>query len=82
MDPLTRRLTWTAAVAAAMTGALVALAAAVFVTVIGHPPSVGGLVGLVAGSAVLGACVAIVLVTRVDRVRRALGLGPGAARLP
>ena len=76
MDPLTRRMAWTAAAAAAMTGALVALAAAVFATVVGHPPSPGGLVALVAASGVLCACVAVVLVTRVDRVRRALGLGP------
>jgi hypothetical protein len=76
MDPLTRRMAWTAAAAAAMTGALLALGAAVFMTVIGHPPSIGGLVALVAASAVLWACVAVVLVTRVGRVRRALGLEP------
>lgn len=82
MDPLTRRVAWTAAAAAAMTGALVALAAAVFATVVGHPPSIGGLVALVAGSAVLCACVAAALVARVGRVRRALGLEPARPRLP
>ena len=82
MDPLTRRMAWTAAVAAAVTGALVALAAAVFATVVGHPPSVGGLVALVAGSGILCAGVAVVLVTRVGRVRRALGLEPVRPRLP
>ena len=63
MDPLTRRVAWTASAAAAMTGALIALAAAVFATVVGHPPSLAALVALVVGSGVLGACVAIVLVT-------------------
>ena len=82
MDPLTRRMAWTAAAAAAMTGALVALGAAVFATVVGHPPSPGGLVALVAGSAVVCACAAVVLVTRVGRVRRALGLEPVRPRLP
>ena len=81
MDPLTRRVAWTASAAAAMTGALIALAAAVFATVVGHPPSLGGLVAMVAGSAILGACVAVVLVTRVGCVRRALGLEPARARL-
>ena len=81
MDPLTRRVAWTASAATAMTGALLALAAAVFATVVGHPPSLAGLVGLVAGSAVLGACVAVLLVTRVGRVRRALGLEPARPRL-
>jgi hypothetical protein len=82
MDPLTRRMAWTAAAAAAMTGALLALGVAVFLTVVGHPPSVGGLVALVAGSAVLWAGVALVLVTRVGRVRRALGLEPARLRIP
>ncbi len=82
MDPLTRRMAWTAAAAAAITGALVALGAAVVVTVAGRAPSVGGLVGLVAGSAVVCAGVALVLVPRVGRVRRALGLEPGRPRLP
>ena len=81
MDPLTRRVAWTASAAAAMTGALIALAAAVFATVVGHPPSLAALVALVVGSGVLGACVAIVLVMRVGRVRRALGLEPASARL-
>jgi hypothetical protein len=81
MDPLTRRMAWTAAAAAAMTGALIALGAAVFATVAGHPPSPGGLVALVAGSAVACACAAVVLVTRVERVRRALGLEPPRPRL-
>jgi hypothetical protein len=74
-------MAWTASAAAAVTGALIALAGAVFATVVGHPPSPGALVGLVAGSGVLGACVAIVLVTRVGRVRRALGLEPARPRL-
>jgi hypothetical protein len=74
-------MAWTASAAAAVTGALIALAAAVFATVIGHPPSLGALVAVVAGSGVLGACVAIVLVTRVGRVRRALGLEPARPRL-
>lgn len=82
MDPLTRRVAWTAAVAAGMTGALVALAAAVFATVVGHPPSIGGLVALVAGSAAVCGCVAAALVARVGRVRRALGLEPPRPRLP
>ena len=82
MDPLTRRMAWTAAAAAAMTGALLALGAAVFMTVVGHPPSIGGLAALVAGSAVLWAGVAIVLVIRVGRVRRALGLEPTRLRIP
>ena len=81
MDPLTRRVAWTASAAAAVTGALIALAAAVFATVVGHPPSLGALVALVVGSGVLGACVAVVLVTRVGRVRRALGLEPARPRL-
>lgn len=81
MDPLTRRVAWTASAAAAMTGALIALAAAVFATVVGHPPSLAALVAFVVGSGVLGACVAVVLVTRVGRVRRALGLEPASARL-
>jgi hypothetical protein len=82
MDPLTRRMAWTAAAAAAMTGALLALGTAAFMTVAGHPPSVGGLVALVAASAVLCAGVAVVLVTRVGRVRRALGLEPVRLRIP
>ncbi|MGE0027305.1 MAG: hypothetical protein AB7O78_04605 [Thermoleophilia bacterium] len=82
MDPLTRRMAWTASVAAAVTGALIALGAAVFATVAGHAPSVGGLVALVGGSGVLFAVVALVLVTRVTRVRRALGLEPIRPRLP
>jgi hypothetical protein len=81
VDPLTRRVAWTASAAAAMTGALIALAGAVFATVVGHPPSLGALVALVVGSGVLCACVAIMLVTRVGRVRRALGLEPTHPRL-
>jgi hypothetical protein len=54
----------------------------VFATVAGRAPSLGGLVLLVAGSALLCAAVAIVLVARVARVRRALGLEPVRHRLP
>ena len=82
MDPLTRRMAWTAAAAAAMTGALLALGAAVVMTVAGRAPSVVGLAALVAASAVLWAGVALVLVTRVGRVRRALGLEPARLRIP
>mgnify|MGYP001208017228 CR=1 FL=1 len=82
MDPLTRRMAWTAGGAALVTGALVALAAAVFATVVGHPPSVGGLVALVAASGVLFAIVAVVRVPRLGRVRGPLGLDPVRPRLP
>jgi hypothetical protein len=82
MDPMTRRMAWTAAAAAGMTGVLLALGAAVIATVAGHVPSVGGLVAFVACSGVVCAGAAVVLVTRVGRVRRALGLEPARPRLP
>jgi hypothetical protein len=70
-----RRLLLNAAFAAAVTGALVALACCVFATFIGYPPTPWVLSGVVAGGAIGAACAAAVLIARTASVRRALGLG-------
>ena len=71
---LERRLLRNAAFAAAVTGALVALAGCVFSTFIGHPPSPWVLAVVVAVAALASACAAGIVVVRTPRVRRALGL--------
>jgi len=73
---LARRLALTAAIAAAMTGALLGLAGAVFATFVGHPPSPLTLALIVAAVALASALAAIVVLARAPRVRRAVGLEP------
>ena len=71
-----------AALAAGVTGALVALAGCVFATFVGLPPSPQVLAGVVAGAALALAVAAGVAVRRVPRTRRALGLGERRAPAP
>ena len=79
-----RRLLLNASFAAAVTGALVALACCVFATFIGFPPTPLVLAAAVAGCAIAAACAAAVVIARTPAVRRALGLGERlpARRLP
>ena len=72
---LERRLALNAALAAGITGALLALAGSVFSTFIGHPPSPRTLAAVVAGIALASACAGRLTVVRVPAARRALGLG-------
>ena len=71
-----RRLALTASLAAAMTGALLALAGAVFATFVGHPPSPLTLALVVAAVALASALAATLVVARMPGVRRAVGLEP------
>ena len=71
---LERRLMANAMIAAAVTGALIALAGCVFSTFLGFPPSPAVLAGVVAGTALALACVAAVAIRREPRTRRAIGL--------
>ena len=73
---LAHRLALTAALAAAMTGALLGLAGAVFATFVGHPPSPLTLALVVAAVALASALAAIVVLARAPGVRRAVGLEP------
>ena len=73
---LAHRLALTAALAAAMTGALLGLAGAVFATFVGHPPSPLTLALVVAAVALASALAAIVVLARAPGVRRAVGLDP------
>lgn len=71
---LERRLLLNASLAAAVTGALIALAGCVFATFVGHPPSapvLAAVVGACAAGSGVAACAAIM---RSPRLRRALGL--------
>ena len=72
---LERRMLLNAALAAGVTGALIALAGCVFATFVGLPPSPQVLAAVVAGAALGLACAAGVAVARSPRARRALGLG-------
>ena len=74
-----RRLLLNAALAAAVTGALVALACCVFATFIGYPPTPWVLAAVVLGGAIAAACAAAVLIARTPSVRRALGLSEHTA---
>jgi Mg/Co/Ni transporter MgtE len=76
---LARRLALTASLAAAMAGALLALAGAVFATFVGHPPSPLTLALVVVAMALASALAATLVLARVPRMRRAVGLEP---RLP
>jgi zinc transporter ZupT len=71
---LERRMLLNAAVAAAVTGALVALAGCVFATFCGLPPSPAVLAGVVAGAALALALATVVAIRRLPGPRRALGL--------
>lgn len=71
-----RRLLVNASLAAAVTGALIALAGCVFATFLGHPPTVPVLAAVVAGCAAGLGVAACATIMRVPGVRRALGL-PG-----
>ncbi len=71
-----------AALAAGVTGALIALAGCVFATFVGLAPSPQVLAGVVAGAALALAVAAGVAVRRVPRTRRALGLGERRAPAP
>jgi hypothetical protein len=73
---LERRLAINAALAAAMTGALLALGVSAFAAVIGHPPSPGLLAALVVGAALASATASRIAVAYVPAARRALGLAP------
>jgi hypothetical protein len=72
---LERRMLLNAAFAAAVTGALVALAGCVFATFCGFPPSPAVLAGVVAGAALALAIAAVFAIRRLPGPRRALGLG-------
>lgn len=73
---LERRLAFNAALAAAMTGALLALGMSAFAAVIGHPPSPGLLAAIVAGTALACATASRVALAYLPSARRALGLSP------
>jgi hypothetical protein len=63
-----------AALAAGVTGALLALAACVVATFLGHPPSAAVLAAAVVGGAVGLAAAAAIAISRLPGPRRALGL--------
>jgi hypothetical protein len=79
---LARRLALGASLAAGMTGALLALAGAVFATFVGHPPSPLTLALVVAAVALASALAAPLVLVRVPRMRRAVGLEPRPPRRP
>ncbi len=71
---LERRMLLNAAFAAAVTGALVALAGCVFATFCGFPPPPAVLAAVVAGAALALAVATVVAIRRFPGPRRALGL--------
>lgn len=77
---LERRLAVNVVLAAAMTGALVALGASAFAAVLGHAPSPGLLAALVVGAALACATVSRISVAYLPGARRAIGLGPRRPR--
>ena len=79
IDPLVRRLPLHAAIAAGVTGAILALMGLVFAAFLGQTPSPLTLALVVAGVALACGIGAAVAVARVAAVRRALGL---SARRP
>ncbi len=71
-----RRLAFNAALAAAMTGALLALGTSAFAALAGHAPPAGLLAAIVGGAALVCALASRVALAFVPSVRRALGLAP------
>lgn len=73
---LERRLAFNAGLAAAFTGALVALGTSAFATLAGHPPSPALLAGIVIATALVCAAASRIAVAYLPSARRALGLSP------
>ena len=73
---LERRLAINVVLAAAMTGALLALGGSSLATVLGHAPSPGVLAAVVAGAALACAVASRIAVAYAPAARRALGLTP------